>query len=85
MNKISKYCEDPDATFPTPIIVSVYSDVMVEDDGHVFRFNIPEGVRIGDVIDGQHRLMGIAKSGYSDRFKLPVAMMFIMSSYMAQV
>lgn len=79
VNKISKYCEDPDATFPTPIIVSIYNGVVVLDRDHKFIFNIGEEERIGDVIDGQHRLMGIAKSGYSNRFKLPVALMFNMN------
>ena len=79
VNKISKYCEDPDATFPTPIIISIYSDVDVEDKDHIFIFNIKEEERIGDVIDGQHRLMGIAKSGYSSKFTLPVALMFNMN------
>lgn len=79
VNKISKYCEDPDATFPTPIIVSVYSSVNVDDNGHSFTFHLDEEERIGDVIDGQHRLMGISKSGYSYRFKLPVALMFNMN------
>lgn len=79
VNKISKFCEDPDATFPTPIIVSVYQHVKVEGEGRVFRFCIDEGERIGDVIDGQHRLMGIAKSGYANRFMLPVALMFNMN------
>ena len=27
VNKIKDYCSDPDATFPTPIIISIYSDV----------------------------------------------------------
>jgi DGQHR domain-containing protein len=79
VNKISKYCEDPDATLPTPIIVSIYSGVDVVDKDHKFIFNVGEEERIGDVIDGQHRLMGIAKSGYSNRFKLPVALMFNMN------
>ena len=79
VNKISKYCEDPDATFPTPIIVSVYSGIRVEDNGHSFSFNIDEDERIGDVIDGQHRLLGIAKSGYGGNFMLPVALMFNMN------
>lgn len=79
VNKISKYCEDPDATFPTPIIISVYSKIRVEDNGHSFFFYIDEDERIGDVIDGQHRLLGIAKSGYGSKFKLPVALMFNMT------
>lgn len=79
VNKISKYCEDPDATFPTPIIISVYQDVDITDDGHKFTFKLREEERLGDVIDGQHRLLGIAKSGYCERFKLPVALMFNMN------
>ena len=79
VNKISRYCEDPDATFPTPIIVSIYPEAQVEDDGKEFSFSINEEERIGDVIDGQHRLLGIARSGYSDRFQLPVALMFNMN------
>ena len=76
VKKISNYCADPDATFPTPIIVSVYSDIEFVDDGHVFCLDIKEGGTIGDVIDGQHRLIGIANSQYSSEFMLPVALMF---------
>lgn len=76
VKKISSYCSDPDATFPTPIIISVYNDVQMEDDGHCFSCEVDEGTRIGDVIDGQHRLIGIANSHYSADFMLPVALMF---------
>ena len=31
VNKIKDYCSDPDATFPTPIIISIYSDVSYID------------------------------------------------------
>lgn len=79
VNKISKFCSDPDATFPTPIIVSVYQQARVVDEGRTFVFDIDEEERIGDVIDGQHRLLGIAKSGYGSNFKLPVALMFNMN------
>ena len=62
VESISKYCQDPDATFPTPIIISIYRD--------------KEYDTIGDVIDGQHRLLGIMKSKRAVDFNLPVVLMF---------
>ena len=36
VNKIKDYCSDPDATFPTPIIISIYSDVSYIDKNNTF-------------------------------------------------
>lgn len=77
IKSIGEYCSDPDAIFPTPIVISVNAGaavkidearkkIIVEDDGSI----------IGDVIDGQHRLWGIARSNYVEEFTLPVVMMF---------
>lgn len=75
VNGISEYCADPDATFPTPIIIamnedlsgcSINSNMMEIDDSKV----------LGEVIDGQHRLLGIQASEYIDDFVLPVVFMF---------
>ena len=59
---ISKYCEDPDATFPTPIILAVN-----ETDVENFSTNIPgvyelsfdDCCAFAEIIDGQHRIEGI--------------------------
>lgn len=77
INQISKYCSDPDAVFPTPIVVSVNAgaNVTLDEDHHNIIFADDETV-IGDVIDGQHRLWGIEGSKYADQFVLPVALMF---------
>ncbi|GAB6009189.1 DGQHR domain-containing protein [Dysgonomonas reticulitermitis] len=74
INEIADYCSDPDATFPTPIIISVYPNagLQIVDEG----FLIDEIGIIGEVIDGQHRLKGISKSGYANRFELPIILMF---------
>lgn len=78
--EISEYVlSDPDATFPTSIIVSVYNDcVQISDDGTlVFEFEDS----LGEVLDGQHRLEGLkmaAKLGNQDHiysFELPVVFM----------
>lgn len=77
INSISKYCSDPDAVFPTPIVVSVDagSKVILDEEQHKIIF-AEEDTIIGDVIDGQHRLWGIEGSKYADQFILPVAFMF---------
>lgn len=76
VNKIKNYCSDPDATFPTPIIISIYSHIKYKDEGNSFTFELEDDEKIGDVIDGQHRLLGISSSVYCRDFNLPVVLMF---------
>ena len=77
INSISRYCSDPDAVFPTPIVVSVDASSNVTlDEVHRWVVFADEEAIIGDVIDGQHRLWGIEGSKYADQFVLPVALMF---------
>lgn len=74
IGEISQYTLDPDATFPTPIILACGSEMVSIRDGFV---EIPDGdTEIGDVIDGQHRLQGLLASGNAARFVLPVVLMF---------
>ena len=64
-----------DATFPTPIIISVNNDAKVcfnDMDTITIDYEQP----FGDVIDGQHRLKGIQQSANIERFELPVILMF---------
>lgn len=79
INAIANYCNDPDATFPTAIIISVYAEnfIKISDDYLEFK----DKVSIGEIIDGQHRLLGIEKSGLSHRFDLPVVFMFDLDNY----
>lgn len=76
INEISNYCSDPDATFPTPIIISVYEDANIHLVNNQFEIPLESNKKIGEVIDGQHRLKGILKSSFSDRFELPIILMF---------
>lgn len=73
INEIAEYCSDPDATFPTPIIISVYENITFQSENNFFL--IPK-TKIGQVLDGQHRLKGINKSGLANKFELPVVFMF---------
>lgn len=76
IKSIINFCGDPDAVFPTPIVVSVDKGANVSIDTNKMTITIPEDRLIGDVIDGQHRLWGIKESGLSDNFDLPVVFMF---------
>lgn len=73
---IAFYCSDPDAVFPTPIVVSVDKDANVEIDEEAHTIKIKEEGVIGDVIDGQHRLWGIKEARNIEDFILPVVFMF---------
>lgn len=72
VKKIENYCDDPDATFPTPIIVAVDSKRVDLNDNYI-TFN--ESI-IGEIIDGQHRLKGLEISKNINKFELPVIIMF---------
>ncbi len=76
--EIGRYCSDPDAVFPTPIVVSVneenYEKITLNEEDQTISYE--ENAKIGSVLDGQHRLWGIAESEYKDKFILPVVFMF---------
>lgn len=74
--EIADYCSDPDAVFPTPIVVSVYQLNGIKIDSVQKKIVFPDNCIIGDVIDGQHRLWGISKSADANLFDLPVVFMF---------
>lgn len=74
IKEIAKYCGDSDATFPTPIIIAVNDDANIELTDSKFRFDGNQ--KIGEVIDGQHRLEGLKASNNITDFELPVVLMF---------
>lgn len=79
--EIALYCNDPDATFPTPIILSVsYDDFKAKDCPipSVVCFEFDETKNFAEILDGQHRMAGISKSKELD-FELPVIIMFSLS------
>lgn len=76
INEVRTYCEDPDAVFPTPIVVSIYdyANVIINEANQ--KIIIEDNAIIGDVIDGQHRLWGIKEAVNASDFMLPVVFMF---------
>ena len=74
VKEIAAYTEDPDATFPTPIIVAISTDLSYKLEGGSFEFD--EFAIIGEIIDGQHRIAGLKRSMKISDFTLPVIFMF---------
>ncbi|MBE5841223.1 MAG: DGQHR domain-containing protein [Butyrivibrio sp.] len=74
---ITDYCSDPDAIFPTPIILSIKSNDVENftSKNGICTFNIVEGVKLS-VVDGQHRIYGIIESNLPKDYELPVVFMF---------
>ncbi|CAB3770236.1 DGQHR domain-containing protein [Paraburkholderia solisilvae] len=78
--EIAAYVSDPDATFPTSIIISVYDDV-VELDRKSELMKFQRGQKIGKILDGQHRVEGLKLAQAQDledvvrEFELPVVFM----------
>lgn len=79
LSDISNFCTDPDATFPTPIIVSIKDSnntKLLQVSGDFYNFEYNQKEKIAEVIDGQHRLEGIKKANISEDFELIVVFMF---------
>ncbi len=79
---ITKFTTDPDSVFPTPIIISVddklkYELTLIDND--LYKFEFDESNTLGNILDGQHRLLGIANSEKKDKFELPIVLMFNMT------
>lgn len=68
IKEISLYCKDPDAVFPTPIIIGTENNISLIDDN----IEIDDNELIGEILDGQHRILGIEKADMLDEFVLPV-------------
>ena len=76
--EIALYCKDPDATFPTPIILAVNDEDFVVKDcpiPNVVCFEYDEKKKFAEILDGQHRMAGISKANGFD-FDMPVIIMF---------
>lgn len=76
--EIATYCTDPDATFPTPVILAVSEEDFVplpSDDVGFVTFKYDETKKIAEILDGQHRIAGISIAN-DKAFELPVVVMF---------
>lgn len=76
--EIATYCTDPDATFPTPVILAVSEEDFIpipSTDLSFVSFQYDDTKKIAEILDGQHRLAGISIAEDKE-FELPVVVMF---------
>jgi len=96
VKEIAKYCKEKTAMFPTPIILSAdsnYFNFYSDDNTEMEYMNIESGfLEIDDkkiiqdkkflsIVDGQHRLYGIDRSGIAKEFDLLVMFVFDTEAY----
>lgn len=79
VKEISKYCEDPDATFPTPVVLAIKSDEILELNeskiNGIFEMSYKNDFKIAEILDGQHRVEGI-KAAKEFETEMMIAVMF---------
>jgi DGQHR domain-containing protein len=68
IKEIAEYANSVDATFPTPILLAL------DEGSYSLNANALEitGERIADIVDGQHRVLGLEQSHRSADFIIPV-------------
>lgn len=77
VSNIAKFCESKDAMFPTPVILSASSDNFNFDhENNFLEFTAPGEDKYFSIVDGQHRLAGIERSGLAHEFDLLIAFVF---------
>jgi DGQHR domain-containing protein len=77
IKEITAYSETVDASFPTPILLALDEDCYDLDEINQV-LDIQKEGKIADVVDGQHRILGLADSSAIGKFQLPV--IFILSA-----
>lgn len=65
---IAEYANSADATFPTPILLAL-EEGSYNINNSVLEIN---GDKIADVVDGQHRILGLELSNMANQFVIPV-------------
>ncbi|MEW5804995.1 MAG: DGQHR domain-containing protein [bacterium] len=66
--EIAEYSETVDASFPTPILLALDDDCYTLNETEL----TIEGENVADIVDGQHRVLGLTKSGRVADFVVPV-------------
>lgn len=68
IREIAEYANTVDATFPTPILLALDPDSYTLDGDEISI----SGNSVADIVDGQHRLLGLKESFRKDEFVIPV-------------
>jgi len=71
IREIAEYAGTVDAAFPTAVLIAINSD-----DCDVNKNSISiAGNKVADIVDGQHRVLGLMQSAESADFVIPVVIM----------
>src|SRR5262249_47866347 len=65
---IAQYAQSSDAAFPTAILLAITSGDCTLQDGSIS----VEGSGVADIVDGQHRILGLKEISPKEDFVLPV-------------
>ena len=78
VDEIEAYCKDPDAAFPTPIILSVDSSkCKFGENSSTSTVIFENSEEVFEIIDGQHRVKGIKQAQHSFGFKCELLVVFM--------
>jgi DGQHR domain-containing protein len=69
VREIAKYCEDPDAAFPTPIILAINEKDIISMknstfSGDLYSLEFDDNFEFAEILDGQHRVEGIKNANH---------------------
>ena len=71
INEIAEYSDTVDAAFPTPILLAIDSANCTIDGNTI---SIPKD-KVADIVDGQHRVLGLMRSNQKEKLNIPVVFM----------
>jgi DGQHR domain-containing protein len=72
--EIAAYCDTTDAAFPTAVILAVRDGNYVLNDNKT-EVTLTGSGKFANIVDGQHRLAGLARSHSLREFSLPVVLL----------
>lgn len=65
---IAEYAEGSDAAFPTAVLLAIESENCTLQDGQIS----VRGDKVADIVDGQHRILGLSRAVGRGNFVLPI-------------
>ena len=71
IKQIAAYAETVDAAFPTPILLAINSEDCLIGENTI---SIPKD-KVAEIVDGQHRVLGLMASQRKDELVIPVVFM----------
>src|SRR5260221_1415666 len=77
VREIAEYADTIDAAFPTAVLLALNNSnyTMKSDAGGKMVEIVIEGDQVADIVDGQHRVLGLMQSHNYEVFEIPVVFM----------